>query len=484
MNTSSGMLQGLKLYYDNNASASYLVISSECPSQVLKYQALMIASNKISHIIPFEMKQNDDSYYFYYNITSKLPLDTFLKRRKLARNEFIGILSSIAGTAVNSAGYLLSAACFITDAAYIYINPVTLDVQLVYVPLERDCDVSGEFRNFVIDLVLNHAELDENNSDNFLQRILGFVKNEMFNIADFYLFLNKLDTRHAEEKSDVSSGEHSEDNHMDISNQSGKQGDKCSGNSAFKDACKDCGKESRTGSKLAGGLVSKERRLNVPLMAAGIVLQAVIALMFLASVKFLKQAGNSGLTTYAALVMIALVVDVLVFKRLFSLGLINAAEVQNETLPPGNMDSNIADLQSEPGFVNVSAPDYGNNNCTCTDTVDKGSCNTIMLSPGRREQPCLLGKHGLEMEEIIIDKPEFFIGRLEGQVDYISANNAVGKVHACIAAKENAFYLSDFNSVNGTFINNIKIESNKEYEIRNNDIIAFANSEYVFIKPQ
>ena len=35
--------------------------------------------------------------------------------------------------------------------------------------------------------------------------------------------------------------------------------------------------------------------------------------------------------------------------------------------------------------------------------------------------------------------------------------------------------------MNGTFINNTRIESNKEYELRDNDRLRLANCEYVLV---
>jgi len=43
--------------------------------------------------------------------------------------------------------------------------------------------------------------------------------------------------------------------------------------------------------------------------------------------------------------------------------------------------------------------------------------------------------------------------------------------------------VKDLNSKNGTFVNGVRIAANTEYEIKNNDKITFANSEYVFIIP-
>ena len=88
---------------------------------------------------------------------------------------------------------------------------------------------------------------------------------------------------------------------------------------------------------------------------------------------------------------------------------------------------------------------------------------------------------GSPKEEIPINKKEFLIGRLEDMVDCVVKNIAVGKVHALITERNGKYYLKDLNSVNGTMLNDIKLQCNEENEINDGDRITFANSDYLFV---
>ena len=117
-----------------------------------------------------------------------------------------------------------------------------------------------------------------------------------------------------------------------------------------------------------------------------------------------------------------------------------------------------------------------------TWTIDPESANkTVLLSMQKELKPYIVNMAEGLKEEIPIDKKEFLIGRLEDMVDCVIKNSAVGKVHALITERDNKYYLKDLNSVNGTMINDVKLQCNEENEIKDGDRITFANSDYLFV---
>jgi hypothetical protein len=163
----------------------------------------------------------------------------------------------------------------------------------------------------------------------------------------------------------------------------------------------------------------------------------------------------------------------LLFKRLFSKLLPAVKTESNE--PAGSDKKKAAKIVTGSVREKLQQPEYK----PLCSTVQSG--NTVLLSSMKRDFPMLRSKNAGECGDIMIDKPDYVIGRLADQVDYVSRNNAVGKVHSQIINREGIYYIKDLNSINGTFLNNIRIESNKEYEMKDKDIVTFANSEYVFV---
>lgn len=92
----------------------------------------------------------------------------------------------------------------------------------------------------------------------------------------------------------------------------------------------------------------------------------------------------------------------------------------------------------------------------------------------------ILFKENGAFRRVDINSKKFVVGRLFDSVDCFINDNAVSKKHAQIVLKNNKKYLIDLNSSNGTFLNGVKIETEKYYELRNNDKITFANVESIF----
>jgi hypothetical protein len=256
--------------------------------------------------------------------------------------------------------------------------------------------------------------------------------------------------------------------------------------------------------------------------------------------EFLEKVGENQTVTYAAVLMIVLAVDVLIFKRIYDARLINVkqikakADIEMQDSKSGEFDAGAnvtgsrkgdksagsSSKSADAGYrreytdgwsldkaIRRAAEDRRSTGAigerlvvkdkesgslvadTITAVADGSgrasggrACKTELLgkdAKGIRTLRCT-GKHGSD-EDIVLDKDDFVIGRLAGHVDHVINNNAVGKLHAQFICKNGACFVKDLNSMNGTFINNTRIESNKEYELRDNDRLRLANCEYVLV---
>ena len=391
--------------YERDSYVSKLAIIMDVSEKLSDYQIEMVANNRIKYVLPFDAIRKDDKIKLCYNITSKIALNRFIDRNRLSGHDFIKLLSGIAKAILDCGNYLLSGKCFIMDGNFIYVNPATLDIAMVYVPVASSVDAAAKLKELAVDLVMraNHAEAGD--SDDYLHRILEFAKLDFFNVQSFCGLLDEI--RNMNLKAAYSSEE------------SQKPPDKLSA----------------AAGKKPDSLKSSREYLFKRLFGV-------------------KKAVDSRKSKIRK-------------ERILGNNHVRASAAWAGPVPGGERD-----FREVPAGRTAAIGCVGQN-----DTVFLGS-------PGLMKFACLKGEKDGVTEIIPIEKTEFAIGRLEGRVDYVLRNRAVGKIHALIARKDGAYFLTDMNSRNGTYLNDKRIESNKEYEIRDGDRISFANSDYVFATPE
>lgn len=81
---------------------------------------------------------------------------------------------------------------------------------------------------------------------------------------------------------------------------------------------------------------------------------------------------------------------------------------------------------------------------------------------------------------IRIDKPRITLGKSARSVDVvIKESDTISRVHCCVGREGKRYYVQDMGSLNGTFLNGIKIYSNQKMEIRKGDRLQLANMIFV-----
>ncbi len=82
--------------------------------------------------------------------------------------------------------------------------------------------------------------------------------------------------------------------------------------------------------------------------------------------------------------------------------------------------------------------------------------------------------------EIVLNKPEFTVGKNRDSVDgVISFNQAISRVHCKFICVENRYFIVDIGSSNGTFVNGARVAVNTQVPVKAGDRIKLANSEFV-----
>ena len=118
--------------------------------------------------------------------------------------------------------------------------------------------------------------------------------------------------------------------------------------------------------------------------------------------------------------------------------------------------------------------------------VRNESAGAINISPEGRtnsatsQQPPmrLLSNDSVASVLFNINKAEFILGKKNELVDGLIENNkAISRVHCKIIYRE-GYYIVDLDSVNGTFINNVRLKANVPTLIKTGDVLRLANCEF------
>ena len=548
------IMDKFEITYESGAAGSFLVISADKDEHILSYQVEMIANNPDKNILPVDIRQKNEKFNLYYTITSKLKLSQYLKRNKIKRYDFIKIFSGIVKAIIDSKDFLLSDKSFLLDEEYIYINPLTAEVSLVYLPVNFDLDINNKLKEFALNFIMYSANIDETQSDNFLPRVLNFLKSETFNVLEFDKLLKEMGRSSvykedvADDKQDIY--EYSSDGalkpgiaRLEVQRpaiQKSETQKPYVQNTAVQNSAVEKPEVRKPEVKpeikkppvqktetkrpsatrepvVATGNVMKYKNNTI---IVGIVIQAVliIAATIVLFSGIMEPLGNSMAVNAVGVMVILGAPSYFLWKKVLDRNnMVESTPViattargtyERDEKPHVNMAKreirnapmeSVTPPQNPPSSerqANVSNPEVKNpeissrnkwsnsNPETLNETTVLSAVNlndTVMLGVSQARYPYLQGKKDGTVEEITINKPSFVIGRLKEQVDYVSQNVAVGKVHAEIISKDGCYYIKDLNSRNGTYVNDVRLESNKEYEIKNNDKIVFANSEYTFI---
>ena len=106
---------------------------------------------------------------------------------------------------------------------------------------------------------------------------------------------------------------------------------------------------------------------------------------------------------------------------------------------------------------------------------------TELLTTIKKVDATLFLKEEMREYGIVLKYNGFIIGRQREKADLVLQNRAVGKTHARIERNKQKWCIKDMDSKNGTYINNIKLESGKDQELKNYDVITIANVDLIFI---
>ncbi len=475
----------LKKEYMFDGEKSYLVVSVPVYSEIKHYQLEMLERNNIEPLIPLTVQRFNEELRLYYEITSKIPIERVLKHRRINAEGFEYIVMQFARLPNELKDFLLDISFAVFDKSYIFCDPLTMKLYFLYIPIPACESEPDSFRQFLKKLIIDDINLMDESSGNLLKRLLDVLKLETFNAE---ILAKTIITDETGKKEEPVMKPVKEETVFRQSQYAVKERN---------DRIKTPDTNRRTAIELKYPLSSY-------LITA--FLNAIMAAVLILSFAFGKN--DDAVSKFLGIVLVTAAVNYFAVTRLFS----KDKKIQNTSDKSSNnkryVNQSIKIVPKISGFKqnrlsdNESAATMAQNDsktgCEMPEKpmkkyianektgrlyrseIDNSGCfNTVILGKRTGNVPFLQSLSN-PMNKIIIDKNSILIGRLQGSVDYVIDNRAVGKIHAEIVKKGEEYYIIDLNSVNGTFVNDERIVCNTETMIKNGDKIMFANEVYTF----
>lgn len=117
-------------------------------------------------------------------------------------------------------------------------------------------------------------------------------------------------------------------------------------------------------------------------------------------------------------------------------------------------------------------------------TMQSGATEAALILPVQViEKPARLTLRtdsGEMLQEFVLDKLEFAIGRAPNSDILLSKDKLTSRRHATIRYENGAYFLQDERSANGTFVNGQQLEEKTPYHMRNDDHVGIGEYEMVF----
>ncbi len=479
--------------YENNSTSNYLILRTGSCGRPSDYQAQMLLNNKISGLLDFNINYMGEVINCFYNITSKCTLGSFMSRKRFSRNGFLIVLLNIINNICNLRNYLLYENNVLLDESFIYVEPEKSEIYFVYLPFPG---CKNDIKTFFTKLIVELANFCEEDSDNYIQKLLEAIKDELFSLSSFKALIENLlgeEIKNCSPDNGVQAVEKGRPQiERDLEGKLKNKTAQANGNIKFPELpVNEKTKKGGAGSSKKGGIdLQKQDKNKVKsgpkegVKAISFYLcQPLLIILFIMAVKgnLVKESDNPKIT-FIILLLILIAVDVLIFR------LVKEKWGTAEKDSAKGVLNYISDRMKNSPKPAIHEESISKNVAANADIKEKtgrpGSENTyrgeteIIKKAEIKAAPYLKEKEGDAVIEL--DKKSLLIGRMESFVDYVISNSAIGKIHAELSAGNGEFYVMDCNSKNGTFINDVRITPNTKSRLNNADIVRFANKEFVF----
>lgn len=472
----------------------------------------MLTNNQIKGVIPVVYSQIDDERWMKYEVTSMIPLSSYLAN-VLTRQKVLELLKQVTEVFILAEDYMIDAAFIVLNPRDVFVNPVTGEIGILCLPVVGYvCEVT--VRSFFAS-VMTMTRFSPAESRDYVVQIQNFVNGGQFSISGFQKMLEELihggvKRVQRERTSGTVTSMEEADSQMAVAveavaqmtnqNRESRTIEKPEQQMGFNripvtesgntQAVSQMVPQEKPEKEKKGlfGRKKKEKKQKKAEVAPGITIPGM-------SIPGMPETEEQLSASSRPAPSKPLVSEAPVSKSKVSMQPEIPVRKQEVSAPVQNMNlSSIADsisgrkngtmltLADDKPEWSIS-PDY--NEVAISDAtvfLDVSQAGGTE-APALQEPPAVLQRVRTG-EMITLGKDEFTLGKDGSQVDYcISNNGTISRVHAKIVRRNNQYFIVDQNSLNHTYVNERPVLPAREEPLLNHSSIRLSDEEFLFTAP-
>lgn len=457
----------MRAEYKRDMNHNYLILYGEDEINTDSYQVRMLVGNVIPSLLKCRIQGMDGRFLVYFDITSKQALSVLYEEKKMGVEDLRLIFGGFVKAMEDAAEYLMNPGQFIISPEYIYTDIEKQEIYFCMMP-GYEKDIKEQFQ-FLTEYIL--PKIDHQDQDAV---ILGYgvykrAMEDSFHLEHIKEELYKTQgqqgtttTKAEQMKTESEQRQESEDfnpeeegfwENEEINQEFVRDGE-------------------------------KSKRLSLP-QKTGVIVLAAILLCGIAAITLTGYLPYLETGTILGIIIV-LVACVMLFVYVSKIkkkpGALRQGREEERDKPKGITGKVPTDQTDQSQNTIKSVVKSTNKPVVKSLQLHADYGETVVLSAGAVSGPAsLVSKEPGELATIYINEDLTVIGKLETACDAVISLPTVSRIHAKIRKKEDAYYLTDMNSRNGTAVNGRLLLPDEEYRLEPEDEVDFAQARYIFL---
>ena len=457
----------MRAEYKRDMNHNYLILYGEDEINTDSYQVRMLVGNVIPSLLKCRIQGMDGRFLVYFDITSKQALSVLYEEKKMGVEDLRLIFGGFVKAMEDAAEYLMNPGQFIISPEYIYTDIEKQEIYFCMMP-GYEKDIKEQFQ-FLTEYIL--PKIDHQDQDAV---ILGYgvykrAMEDSFHLEHIKEELYKTQgqqgtttTKAEQMKTESEQRQESEDfnpeeegfwENEEINQEFVRDGE-------------------------------KSKRLSLP-QKTGVIVLAAILLCGIAAITLMGYLPYLETGTILGIIIV-LVASVMLFVYVSKIkkkpGALRQGREEERDKPKGITGKVPTDQTDQSQNTIKSVVKSTNKPVVKSSQLHADYGETVVLSAGAVSGPAsLVSKEPGELATIYINEDLTVIGKLETACDAVISLPTVSRIHAKIRKKEDAYYLTDMNSRNGTAVNGRLLLPDEEYQLEPEDEVDFAQARYIFL---